>query len=103
MSVQSVSASVGSMRCPISVDTGSCVKIDVPRSPRARSPTQLPKRTRYGWSSPSWARIFAMSSSVAMSPAMTAAGSPGLRYSSEKTNSATTAMTGMVASRRLSV
>ena len=46
ISVHSVSASVGSIRCPISVDTGSCVKIDVPRSPRARSPSQLPKRTR---------------------------------------------------------
>ena len=44
-----------------------------------------------------------MSSSVAMSPAMTAAGSPGLMYSSEKTNSATSPMTGMVASRRLMV
>ncbi len=42
----------------------------------------------------------AMSSSVAMSPAMIAAGSPGLMYSSEKTKSATTPMTGMVARRR---
>ena len=44
-----------------------------------------------------------MSCSVAMSPAITAAGSPGLMYSSEKTNSATTPITGMVASRRLIV
>ena len=44
-----------------------------------------------------------MSASVAMSPAITAAGSPGLRYSREKTNSATMAITGMVASSRLSV
>jgi hypothetical protein len=41
-----------------------------------------------------------MSSSVAMSPAITAAGSPGVRYSSEKTNRATTPMTGMVARTR---
>ena len=46
ISVHSVSASVGSMRWPISVDTGSWVKIDVPRSPRARSASQPPKRTR---------------------------------------------------------
>src|ERR1700758_5041965 len=41
-----------------------------------------------------------MSSSVAMSPAMTAAGSPGVRYKSENTTNATTAMTTMVENRR---
>ena len=51
-------------------------------------------------SSPSLARMRAMSSTVAVSPAMIAAGSPGLRCSSAKTNSATTAMTGIVARMR---
>src|SRR2546428_7226493 len=41
-----------------------------------------------------------MSSSVAMSPAMTAAGSPGVRYRSENTTNATTAITMMVENRR---
>src|ERR1700720_2091318 len=41
-----------------------------------------------------------MSSSVAMSPAITAAGSPGVRYRREKTTNATTAMTTMVENRR---
>src|SRR6185295_6451045 len=41
-----------------------------------------------------------MSSSVAMSPAMTAAGSPGVRYSSENTTNATTAMTTKVENSR---
>src|SRR5690242_12027757 len=41
-----------------------------------------------------------MSSLVAMSPAMTAAGSPGVRYSSENTTNATTAITTMVENRR---
>src|ERR1700716_483222 len=41
-----------------------------------------------------------MSSSVAMSPAMTAAGSPGVRYRSENTTNATTAITMTVENRR---
>src|SRR6266404_4139254 len=41
-----------------------------------------------------------MSSSVAMSPAMTAAGSPGVRYRSENTTNATTAITTTVENRR---
>src|SRR2546430_2027012 len=41
-----------------------------------------------------------MSSSVAMSPAMTAAGSPGVRYRSENTTNATTAITTTVEKRR---
>ena len=49
------------------------------------------------------ARMRAMSSTVAVSPAMIAAGSPGLRCSSAKTKSATTAMTGMVARMRRTI
>src|SRR5690242_3014519 len=45
----------------------------------------------------------AMSSAVAVSPAMIAAGSPGLRCNSEKTKSATTTITGMVARMRRTI
>ena len=44
-----------------------------------------------------------MSSNVAVSPAMITAGSPGLRWRSEKTNSATTTMTGIVARIRRTI
>src|SRR5947207_13173908 len=44
-----------------------------------------------------------MSSTVAVSPAMIAAGSPGLRYKSAKTKIATTAMTGIVARMRRTI
>ncbi len=43
------------------------------------------------------------SAGVAWSPAMMAAGSPGAMYSRLNTNSATIAMTGIVASTRLDV
>ena len=39
-------------------------------------------------------------SEVALSPAITAAGSPGVSRSMRKTNTATTASTGMMATRR---
>ena len=99
-SVHRVSDTVGCTRCPMSVVTGRLVKIDVPRSPCSSRQTQPPNCTRNGSSRPSFARMFLMSSSVAMSPAITAAGSPGVRNSSENTNSATTAMTINVAPRR---
>jgi len=78
-SVHSVSATVGSTRCPIRRVTGRLVKIEVPRSPWSSAQTQVPKRIRNGSSRPSVARMRRMSSSVAISPAMTAAGSPGVR------------------------
>jgi hypothetical protein len=43
------------------------------------------------------------SSSVATSPAMTAAGSPGVKYNNEKTINATTAITTIVAPKRLTM
>ena len=46
------------------------------------------------------ARMRSTSAGVAWSPAMIAAGSPGAMYSRLKTNSATTTITGMVASTR---
>ena len=100
MSVHKVSDTVGWTRCPISVVTGRLVKIDVPRSPCSSRHTQPPNCTRNGWSRPSFARICLMSSAVAMSPAITAAGSPGVRNRSENTTSATTAITMNVAPRR---
>jgi hypothetical protein len=56
-----------------------------------------------GCSSPNFSRMRAMSAAVAVSPAMMAAGSPGLRCRSENTNSATTAITGIVARMRLTM
>ena len=53
---------------------------------------------RIGWSSPSWVRICSICSAFALSPAMTAAGSPGVRRSIRNTNSATISITGTVAS-----
>jgi hypothetical protein len=52
-------------RWPISVETGSPEKIDVPRSPRTIGPSQIPTWVRKGRSSPSLARMRAMSSLVA--------------------------------------
>ena len=77
MSVVSVSATVGSSRWPMSFATGRLVKMEMPRSPCSTPQSQWPKRSRKGSSRPSLAWMRAMSSLVARSPAMTAAGSPG--------------------------
>src|SRR5688572_16916387 len=61
----------------------------------------MPNCSQIGRSSPSLCRIPSMAAGVASSPAITAAGSPGVRCSRRKTKSATTTITGMVASRRL--
>ena len=95
-----LSAMVGSSRCTIKSMTGRRENIDVPRSPCTTPPSHCPKRTRYGSSSPSDVLRRSMSAVVACSPASTAAGSPGVRYSSENTMTATIAITGMVASKR---
>ena len=63
--VVSASISVGSMRCAISVVTGRLEKIETPRSPRTRSPSQAMNWMKIGWSRPSWVRIFAICSAVA--------------------------------------
>ena len=60
----------------------------------------MPNCVHTGWSRPSLRRMPSISSGEALSPAMIAAGSPGVRCSSKNTNSATTSITGMVASRR---
>ena len=72
-------AKVGSIRWPMSVATGRLEKIETPRSPCSRSHDHLAKRTRKGSLRPSFSRIWAMSSAVARSPAIKAAGSPGAR------------------------
>ena len=98
--VTSAIESVGSIRCASSSVTGTWVKIDVPRSPCARRPAQSANWRQSGWSRPSAVRSRAMSSVLARSPAISAAGSPGERWMSRKTSSATTAMTGSVAAMR---
>ena len=64
-------------------------------------PIQTKNCVTIGWSRPSFARMSATSCDVAAAPAMIAAGSPGVRRSIAKTKTATIAMTGIVASRRL--
>ena len=56
--------------------------------------------SKIGRSRPSLLRTAAICCAVASSPAMIAAGSPGARRSRKNTNTATTTMTGMVASSR---
>ena len=88
---------VGSSRCRISRLTGSWEKMEMPSSPWRICPTQATNWTGSGRSSPSCFPMRAMSSAVAKSPAIRVAGSPGARWSSRKTITATTPMTGMVA------
>ena len=57
-----ISESVGSMRCAISVVTGRLVKIDVPRSPCRICQSQSPKCTRNGRSRPRLWRMRSTSS-----------------------------------------
>jgi hypothetical protein len=63
--VSSVSATVGSMRCRMRVETGSPEKIEVPRSPRTTWPIQMPIWIGRGRSRPRLARMRAMSWGVA--------------------------------------
>ena len=69
----------------------------MPRSPRTTFHSQMPSCMYKGLSKPRVWRIRAMSAGDAVSPAITAAGSPGLTWSKVNTNSATTSITGMVA------
>jgi len=90
-----------SLRWLISLATGSLEKIEMPRSPCSTAVTQRKNWTGSASSSPSWRRIAAIWSPVALSPAMMAAGSPGERCSSRNTNTATMPITSTVeASRR---
>jgi len=75
-------------------------KIEMPRSPWSSRQHHTTNCSSIGRSRPSLARIASMSCVVASSPAMIAAGSPGAMRSRKKTKTATTAITGMVASSR---
>ena len=55
---------------------------------------------KIGWSSPSRLRIVGDLLGLALSPAMIAAGSPGVSRSMRKTRTATISITGMVAASR---
>src|SRR6185369_1342820 len=63
-------------------------------------PNQMKNWVKIGWSRPRLLRIAATCSEFALSPAITAAGSPGVRRSIRNTNTATISITGRVASRR---
>ena len=99
-SVASVSDSVGSRRCRINRLTGRLEKIEVPKSPCSMPSTQSANCSRIGRSRPSLRRTAASCSTVASSPAMMATGSPGASRKRKNTNTATTTMTGMVATSR---
>ena len=99
-SVASVSDTVGSSRCAISRLTGRLEKIEVPKSPCVMPTSHSANCSRIGRSRPSLLRTWAICRDVASSPAMMAAGSPGASRSRKNTNTATTTMTGMVASSR---
>jgi hypothetical protein len=73
------SEKVGCRRWPIMWVTGSPLKIDAPRSPRTICHSQAKKRMCGGSSRPSAVRILSICSGVAVSPASTCAGSPGVR------------------------
>jgi hypothetical protein len=60
----------------------------------------MPNCTTSGRSRPRLARIAAMFSALAASPARMAAGSPGVSLSRRKTRTATTSRTGTVPSSR---
>jgi hypothetical protein len=100
MMVASDSASVGSKRLVISSATVFLKKYDSPKSPRKILPNQMKNCVKIGWSRPRLLRIAATCSEFALSPAITAAGSPGVSRSIRNTNTATISITGKVASRR---
>ena len=98
--VRKVSQNVGSSRWAIIVVTGRPVNTETPMSPR-RSRHSHEKNCSYsGRSSPRSWRIRSTSSELAVSPAMSAAGSPGLRCRSRKTMTATIPRTGTTARMR---
>ena len=98
--VATESASVGSSRLATSSATVFLKKNDSPKSPRSRLPSQMKNCVTIGSSSPSRLRMAAICSALALSPAMMAAGSPGVRRSIRNTNTATISITGAVAIKR---
>ncbi|MNV69252.1 hypothetical protein D3C71_1621560 [compost metagenome] len=98
--VEAASDSVGSIRWAISEEIGMLLMMECPISPCSRVPTQMKNCSSNGRSSPRLTRMRSMSATDACSPAITAAGSPGVRRSNRNTNTATMTTTGTVASRR---
>ena len=94
------SSSVAGSRSTMARVTGSLVRNEVPRSPRAALQRKPPYCSMSGRSRPSRVRSAATSSSAAVSPSMAWAGSPGMRWISAKTSVATPSSTGMVNARR---
>ncbi len=88
------------MRSPISAATVFLKKKLSPKSPVSTLADQMKNCSIIGRSRPSWLRICATCSVVALSPAMTAAGSDGVSRSIRKMKTATTSITGTVPSNR---
>ena len=102
-SVQTARASVGSTRWAINSATVFLKKKLSPKLPCSTLPIQIANCVQMGSSRPSLLWMSAIWSEVALSPAMTAAGSPGVNRSMRKTKIATTARTGMMAMRRRAI
>ncbi|MBA7482925.1 hypothetical protein ES707_18429 [subsurface metagenome] len=98
--VKNASESVGSMRSPIREATVFLKKKLSPKSPVSTLPDQMTNCSIIGRSRPSWPRILATCSALALSPAMIAAGSDGVRRSIRKMKTATTSITGIAPSSR---
>src|SRR5262245_30619300 len=94
------SARVGSMRWAMSSATVFLKKKLSPKLPCRMLPIQMANCVQIGSLRPSFSRMSLIWSEVALSPAITAAGSPGVSRSMRKTRTATTVSTGMMATRR---
>jgi hypothetical protein len=81
-------------------DTGVLLDTDTPKSPENTFPSQWKYRVTGGSSNPIRVRSAMISSGVALSPRITAAGSPGIRYTMLNTTTDTINNTGMMDSTR---
>src|SRR5215218_7333904 len=98
--VPKASSSVTGSRCRISCETGVPSTSDFPRSPCSTPPSQSTYCTTIGLFRPSCSRICSLACSEASGPRMTVAGSPGMRFISEKHTTLTIKRIGSVRSRR---
>jgi hypothetical protein len=89
----SARASVGGAASRMLVVTGRPVNSDSPRSPRNTPPSHDTYCSTTGRFSPSCSRIRSTSATVAFSPAMTSAGSPGMSLTMRKVRSETSQRT----------
>ena len=99
--VHTASTSVGSTRWAISHDTGRLDAMEWPRSSRSRFCAYSPNCWYSGRSRFRLLRMVSICSWLALSPAISAAGSPEPMCSSMKITISTVSMTGMTASSRL--